>query len=157
MHRIYYYEAPGEVDGEEYCPFCDDIFPFIFDYEQKDLEVTCPGCGRRMMLCSMCDEECDWVEKYGCRMDKSHVSESVVIYWPSGTAVYALGKKEALFTYEGVILLEKAIEQFSVWEATFDHARIEDAKIMVRMNEKLIKVLYLKKDWVIDHEEDVQQ
>ena len=39
-HRIYIEPPDSKYDGEEYCPFCDDVFPFYFDYEQKDLEVT---------------------------------------------------------------------------------------------------------------------
>ena len=74
-HRIYIEPPDSKYDGEEYCPFCDDVFPFYFDYEQKDLEVTCPGCGRKMMLCSMCDEGCNWTSEHGCKMDKNNVEE----------------------------------------------------------------------------------
>ena len=72
-HRIYLYPVTGRVDGAEYCPYCDDEFPFTYDENQRDLEVACPECGRKMMLCSMCEDVCDWKECGGCSKDKAHV------------------------------------------------------------------------------------
>lgn len=77
MHSVYYPgKVPKEYDQEEYCPHCDNVIPVVIDHDDfEHYEFTCPVCGNRLMLCTLCDEDqdgaCDWIEKYGCfRMRK---------------------------------------------------------------------------------------
>lgn len=35
-HRIFGYPTNEQVDGAEYCPHCDDCFPFQLDRTQKE-------------------------------------------------------------------------------------------------------------------------
>ena len=77
MHAVYKPgEAPEGYDQEEYCPHCDNAIPVVLDQQDFDYyEFTCPVCGNRLMLCTLCcDDEngkCDWTEERGCyRMAK---------------------------------------------------------------------------------------
>lgn len=61
----------------EFCPECETFVPIVIDDDDyKTYAVTCPTCGRKLMLCTLCrwDEEkfagqdtpCDWCEENGC-------------------------------------------------------------------------------------------
>jgi len=77
MHTVY---TPGTVPGnynfEEPCPHCDSYVPVLIDEQEHTCyEVTCPVCGQKLMLCTLChwdDEEsddpkgCDWSPCNGC-------------------------------------------------------------------------------------------
>lgn len=49
--------SPVEYDGEEMCPYCDHLNPFIWD--GHTMTITCEECGEKMLLCSMCDRNYD--------------------------------------------------------------------------------------------------
>lgn len=77
MHSVYYPgKAPKEYDQEEYCPHCDSTIPVVIDQDDfEHYEFTCPVCGEKLMLCTLCNDDqdggCDWTEEYGCfRMRK---------------------------------------------------------------------------------------
>jgi rRNA maturation protein Nop10 len=59
-------------DVEEMCPKCGNYIAVQVDFAEPHLETVCPVCGYRMMICSMCDGNCDWTEKYGCHKDRRH-------------------------------------------------------------------------------------
>ena len=66
-----------KYDVEEYCPWCDNYIAVKFDEECPHLEIVCPVCQHKLMLCSMCESLsdhgiCDWNEEKGCCMDKAH-------------------------------------------------------------------------------------
>lgn len=46
----------------EMCPNCDTEIGVVWDVEVDGYGVYCPHCGKKMMLCSMCDnhDKCDW-------------------------------------------------------------------------------------------------
>ncbi|MFR8177176.1 MAG: hypothetical protein ACLVB5_08880 [Christensenellales bacterium] len=47
-------------DIEEHCPHCDEVLPILIDFDQiHHFYVTCPTCGGRVLLCSLCEENCD--------------------------------------------------------------------------------------------------
>lgn len=47
-------------DIEEYCPHCDELLPILVDLDQiHNFFVTCPKCGGKVLLCSLCRENCD--------------------------------------------------------------------------------------------------
>ena len=74
MHKIYHPgNCPTNYDFEEYCPFCDNAIPVKIDHGDYDhYEFTCPVCGEKLMLCTLCHDDhgdkCDWTEQTGCGM-----------------------------------------------------------------------------------------
>ena len=77
MHKAYHPDqCPKDYNHDEYCPYCDSFIPIVIDEEEfANYELTCPVCGERLMLCSLChwdmeEEEnphdCDWCEAHGC-------------------------------------------------------------------------------------------
>lgn len=47
-------------DIEEHCPHCDEVLPILVDPDQiHHFYVTCPTCGGRVLLCSLCEVNCD--------------------------------------------------------------------------------------------------
>lgn len=57
----------------EVCPHCDTEITKKWDVEKDGYQVTCPNCGKKIMLCDEClhneDNEgmrCDWSEERGC-------------------------------------------------------------------------------------------
>lgn len=79
MHTVFAPgKAPENYNFEETCPHCDSCVPVLID-EQKHTcyEVTCPVCGQKMMLCTLClwdnedsndplPDNCDWSPVNGC-------------------------------------------------------------------------------------------
>jgi len=64
--------AEGKTyDVEEYCPYCDEMIPIIIDLGCDHFWITCPHCGRKTMLCSVCPDvdRCDWNPDTGCHKD----------------------------------------------------------------------------------------
>ena len=69
-------ESETDYNFEEMCPHCDEWIPIVIDdADMETYSVTCPHCGRKMMLCTLChwdandagyNELCDWCEKRGC-------------------------------------------------------------------------------------------
>lgn len=75
-------EMPFTADGidafnlvTEVCPHCEIEQTVCWDVERDGYAIYCPNCGKRIMLCSMCDRSrgCDWNEKSGCRMGKHNI------------------------------------------------------------------------------------
>lgn len=73
MHRVFKpEEAPKDYNFEEICPHCDTPLPVVIDEDEEvEYEVTCPVCGNRIMLCTLCTwdgmpKECDWTKEDGC-------------------------------------------------------------------------------------------
>lgn len=64
-------ESGTYYDFEEYCPFCDEGIPVIVDPDIKP-EITCPLCGRKLLLCMNCPDsnKCDWREENGCYVSR---------------------------------------------------------------------------------------
>lgn len=66
--------APANYNFEEYCSICDTEIPIVIDENEfKNYAVTCPECGAKLMLCTLCrwDQEtnnprCDWTAEHGC-------------------------------------------------------------------------------------------
>ena len=56
----------------EYCPHCDTESTLMWSVEEHGYEIYCPVCGKKIMLCSMCEHtnDCDWTEEAGCKMMK---------------------------------------------------------------------------------------
>ena len=57
----------------EVCPHCGQEITKKWDVEKCGYQITCPNCGKKMMLCDEClhneDNEgmrCDWSEERGC-------------------------------------------------------------------------------------------
>lgn len=61
-------------DVEEPCPHCGEHIPVRMDKDSMDdLEISCPVCYQKMMICTMCDRSpCDWSRHGGCKMDHDH-------------------------------------------------------------------------------------
>ena len=61
-------------DIEEPCPWCGCMVPVRISPADPSLEVICPECGRKMMLCTMChdifDGWCDWDPVHGCSKER---------------------------------------------------------------------------------------
>lgn len=77
MHKVYdprlQWNTGDQYDIEEYCPDCEHTTPVQIDRKDPDFFVICPVCGRKLMLCSMCGERCDWKEETGCHMKNRKV------------------------------------------------------------------------------------
>ena len=70
-HAVIFGNAP--YDLEELCPHCDQFVAVRVDRGCPHLEITCPYCGNKMMICADCDtNRCNWSENGGCRMDQKH-------------------------------------------------------------------------------------
>lgn len=55
MHKVYRPdECPKEYNYEEYCPHCDEMIPVVIDDGCFEYATTCPVCGKRLMLCTLC-------------------------------------------------------------------------------------------------------
>lgn len=76
MH-LAYAEAPSTgYNFEEMCPHCGNWIAIVIDdADFEHYEVTCPVCGERMMLCTLCHwdqsdanepDRCDWCKEKGC-------------------------------------------------------------------------------------------
>ena len=57
----------------EVCPHCEKEIMKKWDVEKKGYQITCPNCGKKMMLCDEClnsednvGMRCDWSEERGC-------------------------------------------------------------------------------------------
>ena len=70
MHKVHDLNSKEPYDIEEYCPYCDNEIPITLDKDDPYLEVTCPVCHNRIMLCTACInvESCDWKKGKGCKM-----------------------------------------------------------------------------------------
>ena len=72
MHKVYdpklQWNPDVQYDIEEYCPECGNMIAVEIDRGDSRFFVTCPVCGRKLLLCSMCAERCDWNEETGCHM-----------------------------------------------------------------------------------------
>lgn len=70
-HIIYHPDkSVGAFNVVEYCPFCDNDIPVLFDLnDEGNLKATCPVCGRTLMLCTMCParSQCNYSDATGCR------------------------------------------------------------------------------------------
>ena len=79
MHKVFNPDSPpDDYNFEEGCPHCDSMIPVLLDDECYEYEVTCPVCGKPMMLCTLCmwDQadknsdtapgDCDWTKEHGC-------------------------------------------------------------------------------------------
>ena len=72
MNQVFYPgQEPIGYDQEEYCPHCESMIPVVVDQDDFDhYEFTCPVCGERLMLCTLCHDncgdKCDWSEEHGC-------------------------------------------------------------------------------------------
>ena len=70
-------EAPEDYHAEEYCPFCDSYIPILWeDHERQedsviDYQQTCPVCGKRLMLCSTCQNDGNECYGNGCNCVES--------------------------------------------------------------------------------------
>lgn len=73
MHKGYRpNEAPRDYNYEEFCTHCDSDIEIVIDNaDYTHYEITCPVCGNKMMLCTLCrwDQEdegkspiCDWCD-----------------------------------------------------------------------------------------------
>lgn len=70
---------------DEYCPECDSYVPIVIDDEDTETySVICPGCGRKLMLCTLCHwddvdaglgDRCDWNPKHGCFRQRKENSD----------------------------------------------------------------------------------
>lgn len=50
-----------DTEITELCPHCDTEVTMEWDVNERGYEAFCPVCGKKMMLCSMCDcENCNW-------------------------------------------------------------------------------------------------
>lgn len=69
-HTIYHPDHPaGAFNVVEYCPFCDNDIPVLFDLnDPSNIKATCPVCGKTLMLCTMCPRrrECNYTDATGC-------------------------------------------------------------------------------------------
>lgn len=76
MHKAYKpNEAPENYDYEETCPDCEASIPILIDDNcNHQYKVTCPVCGKPMMLCGQCMWDgrcyCDWSRETGCYRDR---------------------------------------------------------------------------------------
>lgn len=62
-------DITSDYDVEEYCPYCDYMVAIQIDDDCDDIEITCPICKRKLLLCSMCihiNSRCDWTEENSC-------------------------------------------------------------------------------------------
>lgn len=65
----------------ELCPHCDRENTIEWDVDKEGLQAFCPGCGKRLMLCSMCEDlgncaSCSWNEKtQSCDHSKTEDSD----------------------------------------------------------------------------------
>jgi len=93
MHKVVHPDTGGEVrviknengtviasvlyidgivcDYAEPCPECGREIPVLVDPDDyENYEVVCPVCGKQMMLCLLCQDDCygkcDWCEETGC-------------------------------------------------------------------------------------------
>lgn len=76
MHKAYKPgEAPEHYNFEEYCPHCNNEIPIVIDDAVFRYKMTCPVCGEKLMLCTLCHwdnsdaglpDRCDWSYEHGC-------------------------------------------------------------------------------------------
>lgn len=77
MHKPYIDPPPTTgYNFEEMCPHCGEWIAIAIDYEDMEhYEITCPICGEKMMLCTLCHwdqsdanepDHCDWCKETGC-------------------------------------------------------------------------------------------
>ena len=57
----------------EICPYCEKEIAKKWDVENNGYQVTCPNCGKKIMLCDAClhskdnkTMRCNWSEENGC-------------------------------------------------------------------------------------------
>lgn len=78
-------------DGEKYsmeetCPQCDEIVGIILDDDDfETYEITCPHCGKQMMLCGLCGDDyghnfCDWSMNNGCKLCNKRIKKNCALY-----------------------------------------------------------------------------
>lgn len=55
MHKAYKPgKCPSEYNYEETCPHCDSPIPIVIDNGCFEYMMSCPVCGNRLMLCTLC-------------------------------------------------------------------------------------------------------
>ncbi len=56
MHKAYKpSDAPEGYNFEEYCPHCDNSIPIVIDNDETArYDLSCPVCGKPLMLCTLC-------------------------------------------------------------------------------------------------------
>jgi len=70
----------------EMCPHCDNEITVEWDVEKDGYEVTCPECGRKIMLCDACSHSidnrnryCDWCDGKCFRKSPDSVGRYCVV------------------------------------------------------------------------------
>ncbi len=77
MHRVLDPAEPiTDYDYSETCPGCWNEIPVKIDPDEHDnYEAVCPVCGRKLMLCLICQDDyygmCDWCHETGCYRQKN--------------------------------------------------------------------------------------
>ena len=77
MHKIFKpSDRLEDYNFEETCPHCDSACPVIIDDSCYKYQVSCPVCGEKIMLCTLCmwaqnpdgnsPGDCDWTKEHGC-------------------------------------------------------------------------------------------
>lgn len=67
-----------DTEITEFCPHCDTEVTMNWDVEERGYVAFCPVCGKRMMLCSMCDGNCNWnAENDTCKMCRDENTENL--------------------------------------------------------------------------------
>lgn len=67
MHKAYKPdEAPEKYNLEETCSFCDTAIPIVIDDNCYEYTLTCPVCGKRLCLCTLCRWDQEDGKKGGC-------------------------------------------------------------------------------------------
>lgn len=55
MHKAYKPgEYPKDYNYEEMCPHCDEQIAVVIDNNCFNYHMTCPACGKPLMLCNLC-------------------------------------------------------------------------------------------------------
>lgn len=57
----------------EVCPHCDYENNIVWDVEEQGYVITCKGCGKKMMLCSMCGHYDENTETWETDICDQHV------------------------------------------------------------------------------------
>lgn len=67
---------------DEMCPHCDTEVTITWDISTQGYEITCPVCGKNLMLCSMCNTNdsgsCDWNNETNMCSKKEPLKKEIV-------------------------------------------------------------------------------
>lgn len=148
-------EEPRKADTEtatKPCPFCGGENIEVVDNSdpntgEQDWLICCGNCGSAFIASNdaMPCTRSDLIKRWNNRTWKTAAPKDGIWYWP----IAVTKEGENLFTHDSVRTMEKALQQFSIWEDFYNYkiaeAWVEDS------NGKRIEV---ERRWTVKEEGD---